>query len=108
MPRAPRICGVVGLVLSPVLAFTFAQIASQAQFADESVGGLIFNNFLNRAALIVIVISGVLALITALKPLPSAIVLPENTSLELKSSPIAKAIGIGVVVSTIVLYVVFA
>jgi SSS family solute:Na+ symporter len=70
--------------------------------------GLVFNNFLNRAALVVISISIVLAVMTILKPLPAPIVLPENDQIELKSSPVAKLGGIAVVILTVVLYIVFA
>jgi SSS family solute:Na+ symporter len=70
--------------------------------------GLVFNNFLNRAALVVISISIVLAIMTMLMPLPAPIVLPENDAIELKSSPFAKLAGIGVVIATVILYIVFA
>ena len=106
--RAPRMTGLVGLVLSPVLAFAYAQIANAGNFADDSMLGLVFNNFLNRAALVVISISIVLAIMTILKPLPAPIVLPENDQIELKSSPIAKFGGISVVIATVILYIVFA
>ncbi len=106
--RAPRMAGLVGLVLSPVLAFAYAQIANAGNFADDSIMGLIFNNFLNRAALVVISISVVLGIMTMLMPLPAPIVLPENDKIELKSSPVAKIGGIAVVLCTIVLYIVFA
>ena len=106
--RAPRMAGLVGLVLSPVLAFAYAQIANAGNFADDSMMGLIFNNFLNRAALVVISISVVLGIMTMLMPLPAPIVLPENDKIELKSSPVAKIGGIAVVLCTIVLYIVFA
>jgi SSS family solute:Na+ symporter len=106
--RAPRSAGLVGLVLSPVLAFAYAQIANAGNFADDSMMGLVFNNFLNRAALVVISISIVLAIMTMLMPLPAPIVLPENDAIELKSSPFAKLAGIGVVIATVILYIVFA
>ncbi|MEM7621959.1 MAG: sodium/solute symporter [Planctomycetota bacterium] len=108
VPRAPRIAGVVGLVLSPILAYVFSQIAANAGFADESLGGLLFNNFLNRAALIVIVITAVLGVLTIVKPLPEPVKLPVNEKMEMTSSPIAKVGGIAVVICTVILYVVFA
>jgi SSS family solute:Na+ symporter len=108
VPRAPRIAGVVGLVLSPVLAFAYARISEVGNFADESIMGLVFNNFLNRAALVVITIALALAILTAVKPLKEPVKLPREGEIELRSSSIAKVGGVAVVVMTVVLYIVFA
>jgi SSS family solute:Na+ symporter len=108
VPRAPRIAGVLGLVLSPVLAFAFAQIADRGHFADDSLAGLVFNNFLNRAALVVIAISVALAILTVIKPLKEAVSLPQEGSIELRPSRSARVGGAAVVVITIALYIIFA
>lgn len=108
VPRAPRVCGVIGLILSPILAFAYAQIQATAGFEDASIGGLLFNNFLNRAALVVFSIAIILGIITAIRPLAEPIKLPEQSNMDLKSSPIAKVMGIAVCVLTVVLYIVFA
>ena len=72
------------------------------------MGNLLFANFLNRAALIVITISAILAVLTVLKPLPEAVTLPQEGAIELRTSRSAKAGGVAVVILTIVLYIVFA
>jgi SSS family solute:Na+ symporter len=70
--------------------------------------GLVFNNFLNRAALVVITIALALAILTAVKPLKEPVKLPREGEIELRSSSIAKVGGVAVVVMTVVLYIVFA
>ncbi|MEL6330145.1 MAG: sodium/solute symporter [Planctomycetota bacterium] len=108
VPRAPRIAGVIGLVLSPVLAEAYRLIYVFGNFEDDSALGLVFNNFLNRAALVVITITVALGILTAIKPLPKPVELPTNDKMELKSSPFAKGAGIAVIIATIILYVIFA
>jgi len=108
VPRAPRIAGVVGLILSPVLAYLFMKIGEIDAVNANTVGNLLFANFLNRAALIVITISAILAVLTVLKPLPEAVTLPQEGAIELRTSRSAKAGGVAVVILTIVLYIVFA
>ena len=44
---------------------------------------------------------------TVLKPLTEPIVMPENKDMDMRSSPTVKALGIGVIVLTIILYIVF-
>jgi SSS family solute:Na+ symporter len=94
IPRAPRMCGVVGLVLSPVvygaLHFLYSDMA-----------------FLNRMAITVTALVIVLALMTILRPLTEPITLPEQTKIKLDSSKIAKFWAVVVVVATAVLYVIF-
>lgn len=107
VPRAPRMAGVIGLVLSPILAAVYEFVVTP-MVAGTTLGDFLFVNFLNRAALVVVTITVVLGLITVIKPLPQAIALPQAEGMELKSSGIAKALGIVVVILTVALYVVFA
>jgi hypothetical protein len=92
--KAPRICGVLGLLLSPIiygiLFFGWHEMA-----------------FLNRMAITVGAISLVLLIITLIKPLKEAIKLPETTKIELEWSKGSMYFGCFVVLLTIALYVVF-
>ncbi len=108
VPRAPRIAGVLGLVLSPILAFVYAKIGEIGAVQENTIGNLLFSNFLNRAALVVITISIALAILTVVRPLKEAVTLPQEGTIELKSSPIAKIGGIAVVILTVILYIIFA
>jgi SSS family solute:Na+ symporter len=95
VPRSPRNCGVVGLVLSPIV-YGFMHLF----FGDMA--------FLNRMAITVGAIAVVLALMTLLAPLKEPITLPAQTKIELKSSRLAMALGGIVVIATVALYVIFA
>ena len=90
----PRYCGVLGLVLSPViygiLFFGFSDIA-----------------FLNRMAITVGAISAILLLLTLINPMKEKIVLPEQTKIELSWSKGSVYFGIFVVLATIALYIIF-
>ena len=90
----PRYCGVLGLVLSPViygiLFFGFSDIA-----------------FLNRMAITVGAISAILLLLTLINPMKEQIVLPEQTKIELSWSKGSVYFGIFVVLATIALYIIF-
>lgn len=92
--KAPRICGVLGLILSPIiygiLFFGWHDMA-----------------FLNRMAITVGVIAAILAVVTALNPLKEVIKLPETTQIELQWSRGSIYLGGLVVVMTIILYIIF-
>jgi SSS family solute:Na+ symporter len=92
--RTPRYCGVLGLVLSPiiygVLFYGFGDIA-----------------FLNRMAITVGAISVILLLATLVNPMKERIVLPEQTKIELSWSKGSVYFGIFVVLMTVALYIIF-
>jgi len=92
--KTPRYCGVLGLVLSPViygiLFYAFSDIA-----------------FLNRMAITVGAISVILLLATLINPMKERIVLPEQTKIELSWSKGSIYFGIFVVLMTIALYIIF-
>jgi len=94
VPYTPRICGVVGLVLSPIvygiLMFFRGDMA-----------------FINRMAVTVGVLVAVLALMTLIAPLKEPIKLPTQEKYDMKTSGGAKIFGLIVVVATVALYIVF-
>jgi len=92
--RTPRYCGVLGLVLSPIiygiLFFGWSDMA-----------------FLNRMAITVGAIAAILLLITLIKPMKEKIILPEQTKIELNWSRGSVYFGLLVVFLTVVLYIIF-
>jgi len=94
VPRSPRVCGVLGLVLSPIV-YGFLHL-----FFGEMA-------FLNRMAITVGVLVAVLAVVTAGWPLKKPVTLPTQSKIELKSSGLAKVFGVIVILATAALYWVF-
>jgi SSS family solute:Na+ symporter len=90
----PRYCGVLGLILSPiiygVLFFGWGDMA-----------------FLNRMGITVGVIALVLLIVTLLNPMKKRIALPEQTKIELNWSKGSIYFGIFVTLLTIALYIIF-
>jgi SSS family solute:Na+ symporter len=92
--RGPGLCGVVGLVLNPILYWAldvFTEIA-----------------FLNAMAICFFSVLGVMWLIALAKPLAQPVVFQLNTKMNLETSAGAKMFGIGIVVVTLILYVIFS
>ena len=87
-------CGMIGLLFSPVVYGLLHLF-----YGDMA--------FLNRMAITVGSLTVVLAIVTVMFPLKEPVKLPEQTKIELKSSPIAKALAWVVVAATIVLYIIF-
>ncbi|QDT68997.1 Sodium/glucose cotransporter [Planctomycetes bacterium MalM25] len=94
VPRAPRMCGTIGILLNPILygsiAYAYPKIA-----------------FLDRMAICLGVIVGVLGLLTLLYPLKEPVQLPVNEDMDITSSPGAKIGGFVVIALTIMLYIIF-
>ena len=94
VPRTPRIAGVLGLVLSPiiygVLYFSWGHLA-----------------FLNRMAITVGAIAAVLAVLTLVTPLKEPVTLPVQTRIAMLPSRGARTYGLVVVALTALLYVIF-
>lgn len=92
--KTPRYCGVLGLVLSPIiygiLFFGWGDMA-----------------FLNRMGITVGAIAVVLLLITLIKPMKEPIKMPEQTKIELNWSRGSVYAGVVVILMTIALYVIF-
>jgi SSS family solute:Na+ symporter len=94
VPRTPRVCGVVGLVLSPIV-YGFLHLF----FGDMA--------FLNRMAITVGVLAAVLAAMTLAAPLKEKITLPTQQRFDMTSSQGAKIFGLVVVAATVALYAIF-
>jgi SSS family solute:Na+ symporter len=92
--KTPRYCGVLGLVLSPIiygiLFFGYSDMA-----------------FLNRMAITVGAIAAVLLIVTLIKPMKEKITLPEQTKIELNWSKGSVYFGIFVTILTVLLYIIF-
>jgi len=92
--RTPRYCGVLGLILSPIiygiLFFGWGEMA-----------------FLNRMAITVGAIAAILLLVTLFNPMKEKIVLPEQTKIELNWSKGSVYFGVFVIILTLVLYIIF-
>lgn len=94
VPRTPRICGVIGLILSPliygILYFTWSDLA-----------------FLNRMAITCGVIAAVILVLTVVAPLKEPVRLPVQTRIALEPSPGAKQLAYVVLALTAGLYIIF-
>ncbi|HMO86364.1 MAG TPA: hypothetical protein PKC18_15735, partial [Lacipirellulaceae bacterium] len=117
--RAPRKCGAVGLLLSPVLygAFKFAPripglsripgLVTTAPMEAAGLKGIADWSFLDRMSLTFLIVLAVLTAMRLLRPLAAPVELPFNDKINLESSPTAKFFGAVVIALTVVLYVVF-
>ena len=94
VPRTPRVSGVVGLVLGPIVYGLLHLF-----FGDMA--------FLNRMAITVAVLVVVLAFLTLTRPLKEPVKLPEQSKIAMDSSRGAMLWGIVVVLATVALYVYF-
>jgi SSS family solute:Na+ symporter len=92
--RAPRICGLVGLLLSPVVYGTLKLVAPEMAFLD-------------RMAITFACVLVALGLLTLLRPLEKPIEMPVNTTIVLESSRGAKVFGVVVILVTLALYAYF-
>lgn len=93
-PRTPRFFGVVGIVSSVVVYGGLLVFASEIAF-------------LNRMAVTLGAVLLVGIGITLVKPLSEPVKMPVNKEIDLTTSPFAKKAGIGVILLTIALYIVF-
>ncbi len=92
--KAPGICGVVGLLINPLMYGLLKLLVPSMAFLD-------------RMALSFVCVLLVMAVITAVRPMSDAYELPTKTRIELTSSKLARGGGIAVVIATVVLYVIF-
>ncbi|MBK1875873.1 sodium:solute symporter family transporter [Pelagicoccus mobilis] len=92
--KAPRNCGVAGLITSPVVYGALFFFASDVAFLDR-MAITIFSVFL------------VLGVLTLMNPLKENFKLPNQAAISLESSKIAAILGWCVVFATIGLYIVF-
>lgn len=93
--RGPAVCGVAGLVTN-IVAYGFLKF---------TVPGI---QFLNRMAICFALCLVVMAVITAVKPLAQPVEFKARTTIALEQSKSAKIAGIGVILITLVFYVIFS
>jgi SSS family solute:Na+ symporter len=92
--RGPGICGVVGLILNPILYWALDQYTQIA--------------FLDAMAVCFFSVLAVMWLISIAKPLPQPVEFKTNTRLNLEASAGAKLAGVAVVIATLILYFIFS
>jgi len=92
--RGPGICGVVGLLLNPLLYW----------FLDAKTNLA----FLDAMAVCFFSVLGVMWAIALVKPLAQPVVFQTNTKMNLETSAGARTVGIIIVLLTLVLYLIFS
>jgi SSS family solute:Na+ symporter len=92
--RGPGVCGVVGLLLNPILYWALDRYTNIA--------------FLDAMAICFFSVLAVMWLIAAVKPLAQPVVFQLNTKMNLETSTGARMAGIVVVIVTLILYVIFS
>lgn len=93
-PKTPRMFGVIGIVtnaiLYGILIFSYPEMA-----------------FLNQMSICFLTVVGIGVTLTLAKPLAEPVVLPVNDAIPLETSKGARLCGIGVMIMTLVLYIIF-
>ena len=92
--RAPRECGVVGLLVSPAMYAALMLLAPELAF-------------LHRMAIAFLCVMAVLAAMTLVRPLPAPVAMPTQDKMDLRTSRGAVLAGLLVVAVTLVLYAIF-
>jgi SSS family solute:Na+ symporter len=92
--RAPPLCGIVGLLINPLIYWLLKMALPTLAFLD-------------RMAISFGCVLLVMAIITVLRPLSEPRTLPVTDKIELHSSRPAMAFGVLVVLATLVLYAIF-
>jgi SSS family solute:Na+ symporter len=106
--RAPRYVGTWGLLLNPVLYGVFKFSPSIPGLKEIGILQTIARwSFLDRMALCFGIVVAVLTLMTLIHPLKKPVDLPVNKDMNIETSRGALIGGIGVVVLTAILYVIF-
>jgi SSS family solute:Na+ symporter len=106
--RAPRYVGTVGLLLNPVLYGVFKYSPSIPVLSEFYPLQVIARwSFLDRMALCFGIVMAVLTLMTLISPLRKPVELPVNQQMNVESSKGAMIAGAGVIVLTLILYVIF-
>ncbi len=92
--RAPAMCGVVGLLINPI-------VYGVLKVAIPSL------SFLDRMAVSFFCVLGILGVMTWLKPLPKPVTIPDNATISLESSRGAKVMACLVLAAIVSLYIYF-
>jgi SSS family solute:Na+ symporter len=93
--RAPRMCGVIGL-LTNMVAYSVLKVAVPSI------------QFLNRMAICFALVLIVMSVITLIKPLAQPMQFEHKTTIDVHSSKGAAIAGVFVIVFTLILYVLFS
>ena len=106
VPRAPRYIGVMGIVMNAVLYgaikwWVGPLLAEHGWWFAPEV------SFLDRMGICFVLIMATSLILTAVNPMPKPVELPNNGVVAVETSNGAKLAGIGVVVATLILYVIF-
>jgi SSS family solute:Na+ symporter len=106
IPKAPRFLGWSGIMLNVAL------YGGLKWWGEDwlTMNGLWFSNsmsFLDRMALCFLIVCFFCAVMTCWKPLKKPVVMPVNADMDIRASKGAKIGGIGVIILTIILYVIF-
>ena len=106
--RAPRVVGTVGLLLNPALYGIFKFSPRIPVLQDIGFLQTIAKfSFLDRMAVCFGILLVVLTAITLIRPLPQPVTLPVNARMDMTTTRGTKLFGIGVVIATLALYVIF-
>jgi len=105
-PRTPRFFGALGIAIN-VVSYGLIKwvigpfLVSQGWWYSDKIA------FLDRMGLCLLIVMATGLIITLIRPMKEPVVMPVNSAIEVKSSPTARLFGVGVIVMTILLYVVF-
>lgn len=103
--RAPRMCGVIGLLVNMV---TYGSLWYLSANTKVFAGIDFMNNFLNWMAISFVLCLGVMAAMTAAAPLKDPVTFEPRSDIDLRSSKGAFSAGVVCVILTLVLYVIFS
>jgi SSS family solute:Na+ symporter len=106
--KAPPLAGVVGLLLNVVAYGALWYVSSVPSIMENAFMQVTIGSFLNRMAICFGLCLIVMWFITLAKPLDQPIEFKSNTSIQLETSKGARLIGIGVIVITLIMYVLFS
>ncbi len=106
--KAPRMVGTIGLLLNPILYGLFKFSPLVPGLKDVGLLRQVAAwSFLNRMALCFVILLIVLSVVTLVRPLKQPITLPVNEKMDMTPSKSTKMYGIGVVLLTVLLYIIF-
>ncbi len=113
--KAPRCCGLVGLILCPIIFGLLMKGDSLLNKIGMHTGAIydMFHwvaqrSFLDRMSITFVIILVTLTTITLLRPLSQPVELPVNEKMDMTTTKATKLAGWVVVIATLVLYAVFA
>jgi SSS family solute:Na+ symporter len=105
--RAPLQCGVVALILNPVIYGLLLIFFGNLPLFEDLGIKLGEIAFLNRMAITFVIIVITLTVMTLLKPLAQPKEIPSREGFDMKPTPAVKWLGLAVIVATLILYIIF-